>query len=159
MTTYDALQILGLAPGASPAQLRRAYRKLALVWHPDRHATDPKRRKQAEERFKTIGAAYELLKRYGTGSQPAPSEPTASAPTPSEPTPARPRPRPRPRPPEPPRRALRQAPWYVRPVTFRTVLAVYTVLRVLAAFHEPSYKLTEPPPIPEITATSTSGQR
>jgi hypothetical protein len=151
MTTYDALQILGLAPGASPAQLRRAYRMLALVWHPDRHATDAKRRSQSEEHFnKTIGAAYDLLKKYGTGSQPAPSEPTASAPTSSGPA-QPPRPRPRPRPPAPPRRALRRAPWYVRPVTFRTVLVVYSVLRMLGVFFDTAPKLTEPPPIPEIT--------
>ncbi|MHC5722521.1 MAG: J domain-containing protein, partial [Nostoc sp.] len=31
-----AYEILGLEPGASPAQVKRAYRKLVKIWHPDR---------------------------------------------------------------------------------------------------------------------------
>ena len=72
MTSAEALQVLGLAPGASAAQARRAYRKLALLWHPDRHALNPGRRKQAEERFKVISAAYQQVKASGTGRPPRP---------------------------------------------------------------------------------------
>lgn len=143
MTTHDALQILGLAPGASPAQLRRAYRKLALVWHPDRHATDPKRRREAEDRFKTIGAAYDLLKRYGTGAQAADPGPT---PRPTQAPPPGRRP-PRPRAPTP-SRALPEVPWYARPVTYRTVLIVWSVLQLLGMLFGKAPRLTEPPPLP-----------
>jgi len=48
--------ILGLRPGASAAEIKRAYRKLAMRWHPDRNA-HPK----AGERFAQIRGAYELL--------------------------------------------------------------------------------------------------
>jgi len=49
-------EILGLAPGAPLAEVKRAFRKLAMTWHPDRNPTG-----QAEERFKLINAAYELI--------------------------------------------------------------------------------------------------
>ena len=52
----DPFQILGLPQGAPREDVRRAYRKLAMRWHPDRnqHSRD------SEERFKLIKAAYEL---------------------------------------------------------------------------------------------------
>lgn len=50
---YD---LLGIPPDASPDELRRAYRKLAMVWHPDRNPAAA-----AEETFKRIRYAYELL--------------------------------------------------------------------------------------------------
>jgi len=52
----EPFQILGLQPGAQHDEVRRAYRKLAMRWHPDRnqHSRD------SEERFKLIKAAYEL---------------------------------------------------------------------------------------------------
>ena len=52
----DPFQILGLPPGAPREDVRHAYRKLAMRWHPDRnqHSRD------SEERFKLIKAAYEL---------------------------------------------------------------------------------------------------
>ncbi len=51
-----AWAVLGLAPGADAQAVKRAYRRLAMRWHPDRNA-DP----QATERFKEIRAAYDCL--------------------------------------------------------------------------------------------------
>lgn len=49
--------ILGLKENASPEEIRRAYRKLALHYHPDRNRGDAR----AEERFKAISEAYGVL--------------------------------------------------------------------------------------------------
>ena len=53
----DAWAVLGLEPGASAAQLKRAFRQQARRWHPDLNPGDP----TAEERFKSINAAYAVL--------------------------------------------------------------------------------------------------
>ena len=55
---------LNLMPGASPAQIKEAYRKLAQQWHPDKHTNNPKLQADAQEKFKKINAAYEFLKTY-----------------------------------------------------------------------------------------------
>lgn len=52
----DFYDILGVARSASDVEIKRAYRKLALEWHPDRNK-DPK----AGEKFKEINRAYEIL--------------------------------------------------------------------------------------------------
>ena len=57
-----AARLLGLGETASRADLSAAYRRLVAQWHPDRHGENTKT--QAEERFKEINAAYELLDRY-----------------------------------------------------------------------------------------------
>lgn len=48
---------LGLNPGATEDEIKRAYKKLALKWHPDRN-TD---KEKAEEEFKKISQAYQCL--------------------------------------------------------------------------------------------------
>ncbi|MBV8444730.1 MAG: molecular chaperone DnaJ [Candidatus Dormibacteraeota bacterium] len=53
----DYYEVLGVSRAASPEELKRAYRKLAMQYHPDRNDGD----KQAEERFKEIGEAYSVL--------------------------------------------------------------------------------------------------
>ena len=57
----DCLEILGLKPGVSQAQVKQAYRKLVKTWHPDRFA-DKQQKQQAEEKIKKINAAYNYLK-------------------------------------------------------------------------------------------------
>lgn len=52
----DAHELLGLAPGASAHDVKRAFRRLAMRWHPDRNP-DPR----AQEHFKALRAAYETL--------------------------------------------------------------------------------------------------
>ena len=55
----DYYEILGLKKDASDADIKKAYRKLALAHHPDRVA--PEKKKEAEEKFKEISEAYAVL--------------------------------------------------------------------------------------------------
>jgi curved DNA-binding protein CbpA len=57
MTRKDYYIILGLTREASATEIRRAYRKLALEYHPDHHPENP----GAEEKFKEISEAYSVL--------------------------------------------------------------------------------------------------
>ena len=57
MSQNDYYQALGVAANASPEEIKKAYRKLALETHPDRNPNDPR----AEERFKRISEAYGVL--------------------------------------------------------------------------------------------------
>lgn len=52
-------EVLGLNPGASFEDVRRAFKKMALKWHPDKHPEEKK--EEAEEMFKKVARAYEAL--------------------------------------------------------------------------------------------------
>src|SRR5438445_6255278 len=58
MAKRDFYEILGVAKAADAEALKRAYRKLAMQFHPDRNSGD----KTAEHKFKEISEAYEVLK-------------------------------------------------------------------------------------------------
>ena len=55
----DYYDILGVSKNASADELKKAYRKQALEWHPDRHQGADK--EAAEKRFKEINEAYQIL--------------------------------------------------------------------------------------------------
>ena len=55
----DYYEILGVSRGATPEELKKAYRELALSSHPDR--VPPEKKKEAEDKFKEISEAYAVL--------------------------------------------------------------------------------------------------
>lgn len=57
MNKDDYYSILGLTNSANDIEIKKAYKKLAMKYHPDRNQDD----KNAEEKFKKIGEAYEVL--------------------------------------------------------------------------------------------------
>lgn len=58
----DPYEVLGLQRGASQDDIKKAYKKMALKYHPDRHMNDtPENKKAAETRFKEISEAYNQL--------------------------------------------------------------------------------------------------
>ena len=73
MSKRDYYEVLGVERNATDDEIKKAYRKLAVKYHPDKNAGD----KAAEEKFKELGEAYEVLNdsqqraaydRYGHGA-------------------------------------------------------------------------------------------
>ena len=53
----DYYEVLGLKKGASDDEIKKAFRKMAMKYHPDKNPGD----KNAEEKFKEINEAYAVL--------------------------------------------------------------------------------------------------
>ena len=58
MSQRDFYEVLGVARDASEEDIKRAYRKLALQYHPDRNPDNP----EAEQKFKEAAEAYDALR-------------------------------------------------------------------------------------------------
>src|SRR5580658_3208880 len=54
----DFYEVLGVARDATPEQIKSAYRKAALKWHPDRN---PEKKEEAEHQFRAASEAYAVL--------------------------------------------------------------------------------------------------
>lgn len=57
MAKRDFYDILGVSRSASPEELKKTYRKLAMKYHPDKNPGD----KKAEDKFKELNEAYDVL--------------------------------------------------------------------------------------------------
>ena len=57
MSKKDYYDVLGVGKSANKDELKKAYRKLAMKYHPDRNPDDS----QAAEKFKELSEAYEIL--------------------------------------------------------------------------------------------------
>jgi len=58
MPKRDYYEVLGVAKNASPDEIKRAYRRMAIKYHPDKN---PDNKKEAEAKFKECAEAYEVL--------------------------------------------------------------------------------------------------
>ncbi|KAI4328362.1 hypothetical protein L6164_020720 [Bauhinia variegata] len=61
MGAVDYYRILKVNPNATDEELKKAYRRLAMKWHPDKNHQHPVRQDEAEAKFKQISEAYEVL--------------------------------------------------------------------------------------------------
>lgn len=57
----DYYKILGVSKDASQADIKKAYRNMALKWHPDKNSDTEEHKLEADKMFKDIGEAYALL--------------------------------------------------------------------------------------------------
>ena len=58
MAKADYYSLLGVSRNASEQELKKAYKKLAMKYHPDRNQSD---KESAEKKFKEVSEAYEVL--------------------------------------------------------------------------------------------------
>ena len=63
----DFYEVLGLQKGASDDEIKKAFRKMAMKYHPDKNPGD----KEAEEKFKEVNEAYSVLSDADKKAKPA----------------------------------------------------------------------------------------
>lgn len=61
LTIAECCEILEVGIEATPSQIRRAYQRVALIWHPDRFLEGTELHREAEDKFKLINKAYAFL--------------------------------------------------------------------------------------------------
>ncbi|MGH7539043.1 MAG: J domain-containing protein [Gemmatimonadales bacterium] len=76
----QAYHMLGLAPGATPDEVKAAYRDLAQVWHPDRFPDNERLREKAQRNLQRINEAYLVLRDHAASP---PASAVAVAPPPA----------------------------------------------------------------------------
>ena len=62
-------KVLELEYGASPEEIKQAYRDLAMVWHPDRFSDNLRLQQKAQEKLKVVNEAYANLRAYHRSEQ------------------------------------------------------------------------------------------
>ncbi|MEY8242772.1 MAG: DnaJ domain-containing protein, partial [Gammaproteobacteria bacterium] len=58
MSQRDYYEVLGVKKGADEAEIKKAYKRLAMKYHPDRNADD---KVGAEKKFKEVRKAYDVI--------------------------------------------------------------------------------------------------
>jgi hypothetical protein len=142
---------LGLTPDSSPAQVKKAYRDLVKLWHPDRfQQRSPSERLKAEERLKDITSSYRRISRGLKVQEPPkqePESPTTGA--------AKPESSPRSSPQSPaPKRTGTASPSYVKYGSFAALILLLLLAYFLAFYPLPGWlsrqvETTSPPPEPK----------
>lgn len=61
---FKAYEILGLKYGASYEEVKKAYRQLMRVHHPDRHANNPEKEREATRRSQALTEAFDLIEKH-----------------------------------------------------------------------------------------------
>lgn len=80
MTRNQCLSILELRPDATPTEIAKAYRQMALVWHPDRFANNPELKEKAHVKLAEINEAYKILEDLEEAQKNAELKPPTSPP-------------------------------------------------------------------------------
>jgi DnaJ family protein C protein 7 len=57
----DYYKILGVAKEATDEEMKKAYKKMALKWHPDKNNSSEEQKALADKMFKDVGEAYSIL--------------------------------------------------------------------------------------------------
>lgn len=69
MDIQRCFEILELDHGASPDEVKQAYKDIVNVWHPDRFSNNPRLKQKAEEKLKEVNIAYEMVKSFLSSNQ------------------------------------------------------------------------------------------